>query len=291
MWELRYPEHADAIAEKRGLHNMAYSFFDSVGVSAEARAALSHTRVQFTHDGVTVNLAVVPRTGKPRPVVVLIHGGGGVLGDAVAGGGLLQTAYETDSVVVSVDYRTAPEHPYPAAFNDCEAAVRWAAKHAAEYGGDGERLAVLGLSMGGGLAAAVAAELRSVVKVQALVAPVLTYGATTKSYVEFGSVPTLPTEGMLWMWLQYAPDAQACKADPKCSPSSRVDLKGLPPAIIMTGAADALRDEGAEYAQRLKAAGVDVTYSAYRGTHISLLPRFDSESFDRFAAALRARLH
>jgi acetyl esterase len=171
-------------------------------------------------------------------------------------------------VVVSVDYRLAPETKFPGAADDCYAATLWATHNAAQINGDPARIAVGGDSAGGNLAAAVCLMARDrqtpLPVFQLLVYPVTGYDFNTASYRQNAEGYLLTREGMQWYWqhyLQHADDA----ANPYAAPLLAADLRGLPPALVITAEFDPLCDEGAAYAQRLQAAGVPTQYSQYDG--------------------------
>ncbi len=206
-----------------------------------------------------------PETERPRPTVVFFHGGGYTLcgldsHDATA----RRLAVAAGAVVVSVDYRLAPEHRFPAAVDDAYAALCWAAEHCASLGGAPGALVTAGDSSGGGLATAVALRARDergpVVARQVLVYPVLDAAQDTPSYRENAEGFFLTAAHMRWFWQQYlGPDGDG--GHPLASPLRAADLAGLPPALLVTAGCDPLRDEGLAYANRLRTAGVDVTLS------------------------------
>ncbi|NRQ34352.1 alpha/beta hydrolase [Nonomuraea sp. NN258] len=207
--------------------------------------------------------------GGGRPVVVYFHGGGfticsldthdAVCRDICAG---------AEAVVVSVDYRLAPEHPYPAAVEDACAATRWAHEHAAELGGDPGRLVVAGDSAGGNLATVVCLKARDEragppISLQVLIYPVTDADQDTPSYRENGTGYFLTAAHMRWFWDCYQPDP-ARRAEPYSSPV-HADLSGLPPALVLTAEHDPLRDEGEAYARLLGFAGVPAHGVRYDG--------------------------
>jgi len=205
----------------------------------------------------------------PFPILVWFHGGGWVVGDLdMADATARHLAVGAGCVVVSVDYRLAPETKFPGAADDCYAATQWAAQHAAEIDGDPHRIAVGGDSAGGNLAAAVSLMARDrrgpSLAFQLLVYPVTHCNYTTNSYQSFAEGYMLTRASMQWYWDHYLQDA-ADANNPYAAPLVAKDVSGLPPALVITGECDPLCDEGAAYAQRLKDAGVSTTYSCYDG--------------------------
>jgi acetyl esterase len=203
------------------------------------------------------------------PVLVFFHGGGWVIGDLDTHDVLCrQLTAEARICVVSVDYRLAPEHKFPAAVDDAWAATRWIVAHAAELGVDGGRLAVAGDSAGGNLAAVVALLARDqggpAIALQALLYPVTDVGTETGSYRDFHEGFLLTRESMRWFFAQYLRTG-ADAADWRVSPLRARSLAGLPPALIVTAGFDPLRDEGEAYAVALRNAGVRVDAVCYGG--------------------------
>jgi acetyl esterase len=204
-----------------------------------------------------------------RPVLVYFHGGGWVIGDLDTHDGTVRAVAEgSGATVVSVDYRLAPEHPFPAAIDDSVAAVRWVVANAADLGVDPARLAVGGDSAGGNLAAIAAAELCDSdvdIRFQLLVYPVTDGTMGLPSVVDNADGYFLTADTMRWFWDHYVGDRD--RTDPRCSPLHLADdsLAGLPPALVITAEYDPLRDEGEAYATRLAAVGVEVTTSRYDG--------------------------
>jgi acetyl esterase/lipase len=195
------------------------------------------------------------------PVIVHLHGGGWVLGDLdTHDPGCRDLAADSGCAVVAVDYRLAPEHPFPAALEDSLAVVR----AVGELGLDPERVAVYGDSAGGGLAAVIARELRAGVRHQALVYPVCDarLGATD-SYVRYADGYFMTAADMRWFLDHYA--AGVDPTDPRLSPLAADDVSGAAPATIVLAECDPLRDEGVAYARKLEAAGVEVELREYPG--------------------------
>ncbi len=203
-----------------------------------------------------------PASPGPHPVVVYFHGGGWVLGDATSDDPLCRDlCVRSDALVVSVDYRHAPEHRFPAAFEDGWAATRWVADHAAELGGIPGQPAVCGWSAGGGIAAAVCQLARDAggpsIVGQALLTPVTDTDQTRGSYIENGEGYVL-TAGLMKWFLDYYAEPEV-RDDPRIAPLRAADLSGLPPAIVVVAEFDPLRDEGIAYAEALAAAGVSTS--------------------------------
>ena len=211
-----------------------------------------------------------PATPRPHPVIVYFHGGGWVLGDATSDDPLCRDlCVRADAVVFSMNYRHAPEHPFPAAFDDGVAALQWVADNAAALGGLPDRLAVAGWSAGGNIAAAVCQWARDHggprISGQLLLTPV-TDARPYPSYQENADGYGLTAPLMQWFADLYAGPAD----DPRRSPL-RGDLAGLPPAMVVTCEFDPLRDEGNAYAAALAAAGVPTEHVQARGhTHLSM---------------------
>ena len=203
------------------------------------------------------------------PAVVIFHGGGWVIGsldshDPVCG----EIADDAACVVISVDYRLAPEHPFPAAVDDATAAFRWVVANAASLGVDPQRIAVMGDSAGGNLAAVVALDTRDdAVRpcFQVLVYPAVDLTRSFPSHRTLAKGYFLEEATMDWFIDHYAPN----KADhrlPRASPIFAKSLAGLPPALVQTAGFDPLRDEGQAYADKLAEAGVSVQHQCYGST-------------------------
>lgn len=209
-----------------------------------------------------------PQSDGPLPLMVYYHGGGWVLGDLETHDGFCRTlAVETPCVVLSVDYRLAPEDPYPAAPEDCYAALLWAAEHVVELGGRADQILVGGDSAGGNLAAVTALLARDrggpTLAGQLLLYPVTDMAhVETESYRSFAEGYFLTRDSMLWFRDHYLPNP-ADWTQPEASPLLASDLAGLPPAIVITAGFDPLRDEGNDYAARLTAAQVSVRHTCY----------------------------
>jgi acetyl esterase len=212
--------------------------------------------------------AGVPDTTR-LPAYVYFHGGGWVIGDVNTHDVVCrQLTAASGASVVSVDYRLAPEHKFPAAADDAWAATRWVVAHAAELGLDGQRLAVGGDSAGGNLAAVVALMARDAggpaIALQVLIYPVTDVMRETRTYADFADGYMLTRDSMRWFIAHYLA-SKADAADWRVSPLRAPSLSGLPPALIVTAGFDPLRDEGEQYAGRLRDAGNMVDYACYGG--------------------------
>ncbi|GAB3018457.1 flavin-containing monooxygenase [Mycobacterium bourgelatii] len=215
-----------------------------------------------------------PASEGPHPLVVYFHGGGWVLGDAASDDPLCRDlCVLSDALVVSVNYRHAPEYRFPAAHDDGWAALQWVAAHAEELGGVPGRLAVCGWSAGGNIATVVCRLARDAagprIVGQVLLTPVTDTDFTRGSYVENAEGYGLTTALMRWFFDQYSdPDV---RHDPRLAPLRAAELSGLPPAMIVAADFDPLRDEGIAYAEALAAAGVPTQVLRARGhTHLSV---------------------
>jgi acetyl esterase/lipase len=213
-----------------------------------------------------------PDSGTARPALVYMHGGGFVLGNAEGDRFLpAQIAAQTGTVVVSVDYRLAPEHPFPAAVEDCYAALAWTARHAGDLGVDPARIGVGGVSAGAGLAAGVALLARDrggpELCFQLLDVPELDDRLATRSMREFSDTPLWSRPNAELSWRHYlGPQAGGAQLSPYAAPARAADLSGLPPAYVSVCQFDPLRDEGIEYAQRLVQQGVPTELHMFPGT-------------------------
>jgi acetyl esterase/lipase len=214
--------------------------------------------------------------GASLPGLVYYHGGGWVIGDLDTHDVFCrQLTAEAGIAVVSVDYRLAPEHKFPAAVDDAWAAARWVAADADQLGIDARRLAVGGDSAGGNLAAVVCLMARDqkgpAIAAQVLNYPVTDLAADTDSYRDFADGYLLTRDGMRWFIGHYLASPEQA-SDWRASPLRARSLQGLPPALIVTAGFDPLRDEGEAYARRLRDAGGRVDYVCYGGMLHGFLP-------------------
>ncbi|MBV9116962.1 MAG: alpha/beta hydrolase [Acetobacteraceae bacterium] len=206
----------------------------------------------------------------PFPLLVFFHGSGFVVCSLDTHDAMCRNLCAgAGCVVVSVDYRLAPEHKFPAAPEDCLHATRWAATNAASLGADPARVAVGGDSAGGNLAAVTALRVRDeggpALCAQLLVYPVTEYwDAGMPSYAENAEGYGLTRDGMKWFWDHYLENLEDAR-DPRAAPLRAPDLRGLPPALVVTAEYDPLRDEAERYAARLREAGVPAELVRYAG--------------------------
>ncbi|MCW2748088.1 MAG: alpha/beta hydrolase [Nocardioidaceae bacterium] len=220
----------------------------------------------------------VPSGEGPFPVVVYFHGGGWVSGDLDMHDRTCRRITNlARCAVVNVDYRLAPEHPFPAPLSDAYAATLWATEHAHEFSGDPSRLIIAGSSAGGNLAAAVALRARDEdgprIALQVLIYPVLDSTMDYESFEQYSDGFLLSRSQMRWYWDQYVPDL-AQRGNPLVSPMHATSLSGLPPAYVLTAECDPLRDEGEAYASRLQTEGVDASHVRYKGQIHAFLNMF-----------------
>jgi acetyl esterase len=218
-----------------------------------------------------------PHGTGPFPLLVFYHGSGFVLCSLDTHDGMCRNLCAgAGHVVVSVDYRLAPEHPFPDAPDDCLAATRWAAAHAAELGADASRMTICGDSAGGNLAAVTALRLRDEGGPrpigQMLLYPVTDWHTPgTPSYVENAEGYGLTRATMEWFLGHYIADPATQATHPHAAPLRAPDLSGLPPAYVSTAEYDPLRDEGEAYTRRLREAGVKVTLTRFAGMNHGFL--------------------
>jgi acetyl esterase/lipase len=253
---------------------------------AEARVAAAKAFALFdrpAREDVDIQMLSAPRPGddgaipirvyRPRlpnrltPALVYFHMGGGVIWDLeICHHFCSSMAAEAGCLVLSVDYRRAPEHKFPAALDDALCAFRWARDHARALGGNSSRIAVGGDSAGGMLAAAVAQETRRLNErtpvLQLLIYPAVDWTAESGSMISYGESFPLNTPIMHWFREQFLNSLEDA-ADVRASPGRNPDLRGLPPALVYTAGHDPLVDQGRDYAEGLKVSGVPVLYRCF----------------------------
>ena len=208
-----------------------------------------------------------PTSEAGLPAIVFCHGGGFVLGDLDTHDSIChRLAHSSGCAVIAVDYRRAPETRFPGALDDCTAALHWIVEHAASLGVDGKRIALCGDSAGGNLAAATALRARRGgpdVGHVALLYPMLDPACDSESMHAFGRGYLLARSGVQWSWSQYL--GQPDDASNPLVALLHADLAGLPTTSVVTAERDPLRDEGEAFAERLRAAGVEVVARRYAG--------------------------
>jgi acetyl esterase len=230
-----------------------------------------------------------PSTESGQPVLVYFHGGGMVMGSNHSFEPLARAlAAVSNATVVSVDYRLAPESPAPAQFDDAYTATTWVSEHANQIGVDAARLAVVGDSAGGSLAAAVALAARDhagpPICCQVLLYPGLDRDMGAPSITASTDAPMLRLDDINFMH-DLADTAAGAPHDPYRIPAYANDLSGLPPAIVVTAECDPIRDWGERYANRLREARVQVTLTRYPGMYHGFLMRSDATARSRLAIA------
>ena len=283
-----------------------------VGTPAEAREVLRglqvpperpievarvEDRVADTETGAIPVRIFTPEGTGPFPVLLWFHGGGWTVGSIEESDTTCRSlCRRAGAIVVCPDYRLAPEHPFPAAAEDCHAVTAWVAREAAALGVDGMRIAVGGDSSGGNLAAVIALMARNRggprLRFQLLVYPIVGLPSDGRaSYDAYADGHFLTRAGMEWFAEQYV-SSPADEDDPLLVPLRADDLSGLPPALVIGAECDPLFDEGVEYARRLSEAGVDCVHSRYNGqihAFFVLTEQFDAAfaAHDEAAAALK----
>ena len=268
---------------KNGITFAQQMGFDKLHLAppAQTRDGMKHApkNPKPTPVGEVVNLTIpehnipvriyIPEGQGLFPVISYFHGGGFVLMNLDTHDEICrQLCVKTNAVVMSVDYRLAPENPYPAATTDSINAVKWMIQNATNYKGDGSKMAVSGDSAGGYMAIYTAQKLKEegvTLKAQIAAYPVTDhYTSVHQSWEENKEGYILTAEMMKWFWDNYIGDAT--KFD-EASPLRFNDFKGLPPALIITANYDPLRDEGKAYSDKLQAAGVESVYQNYENVH------------------------
>ncbi len=251
------PVHQLTAAEAR---EQAEQFFQGPAVEV---AGIQRDLVAQTPVGEIPCRLYHPQPGTQLPLLVYYHGGGWVLGDLDSAHGVTASlAARSGCAVLSVDYRLAPEHPFPAAVDDAFASLQWANANAKKLEIDPERIGVGGDSAGGNLAAVVSILARDAggpsLRFQLLIYPATDPGAETASMRRLATGFLLESKDMLWFWDHYCPDPKH-RLDVRAAPLRVPDAAGLPPAHIVLAELDPLIDEGQAYADRLESAGNRVT--------------------------------
>ena len=283
------PVHEGTPEEAR---EMVVGFTDMMGPGPDVARSENHTITSA--DGSTFGAIVVVPEGTPRGVMIYYHTGGWVIGRAADTDHLCRImANRTGCTVVNIDYRLAPEHPYPAAVEDCYATLEWTAANLDSIAGGDVPIMIGGDSAGGNLAAVVALRARDrggpEIALQALIYPVTDADLDNASYRDPENQLMLDRDGMVWLWDLYLPDATR-RTEQDASPLRAADLSNLPPALVLTAEYDVLRDEGEAYAAKLSDAGVDVELTRHAGQMhgfftLLMLPG-SGPAMDQFVAAV-----
>lgn len=286
------PWHTLSVEEARRLEN------DLFTPEPEAREAVGAvTEFEIAGDGGSIPLRVyTPSAPGPHPVLVFCHGGGWIMGTLDSADDICRGfCRRAGRAIVSVDYRLAPEHPFPAGLADAISALEWVGANAGSIDGDPDEIVVAGTSAGGNLAAGLARYSTTVdtvpdVSRQLLLYPMLDRDTSRDSYRENADAPFLVPEDVEWFWdeyLRYDIDA----ANPYAVPLDGPDLEALPPATVASAGHDPLYSEAFAYADQLQGAGVDAVHQHYSGLcHGFLSLAADvptaSDAFDELAATL-----
>jgi acetyl esterase len=238
------------------------------GVPVEAVERIENRTIPGPGGPIPVRI-YIPVVGEKMPALVYFHGGGWVIGNLDSHDRECRSlANQSHCTVIAVDYRLAPEHPFPAAVDDAYAATRYIAEHADEFGVDPRKIAVGGDSAGGNLATVVALMARDKggppLVFQLLIYPCTDILATAGSMADFAEGPFLTRVLMDWFYSHYLPN-ESDRRKVEASPMYTADLLGVPPAIVMTAECDPLRDQGETYARKMREAGVAVTVKRYEG--------------------------
>jgi acetyl esterase len=262
----RPPFHTQTVAEARA------SYTAAAEVLEPPRAALARVEaVQLqAGDGALLNARLYAPSHDALPVLLYLHGGGFTIGNLETHDSLCrQLALRSEAAVLALDYRLAPEHPFPCAVDDSWAALRWLAEHGGDLGLDPTRLAVGGDSAGATLAAVTAIHARETgvpLRLQLLITPGTTAHADTPSHREFAHGYLLEAETIAWFFDQYIAPEQRC--DWRFAPLEADDVDGVAPACVVLAECDPVVDEGLAYCDKLRAAGVAVELDLVRGvTH------------------------
>jgi acetyl esterase len=292
------PDPNLSLAEQIAARHRAFRAIGaSFSTAFEPVARAEDRRIPGPAGDIPVRLyAPLPQAPTPAPVLVFYHGGGFCAGDLESHDRPLRAlANRSGCLLLAVDYRLAPDHPYPAANDDCWAALVWVAEHAAAIGADPTRIAVGGDSAGGLLAAWVAQKARThgpALRLQVLLYPNLDATTALPSWKQFGTGQYLVSHVKMREWFDLYLPKGIHREDPAVSPLFATDLSGLAPAFLVTADHDPLHDEGEAYAARLKAAHVPLDYTCWPGMihgffHLAGALDAGKVLTDQTAAALR----
>jgi acetyl esterase len=266
------------------------TFFKAISTPEEFLPPIynvDHSKIQKPEGELPIRI-YTPAKGNNFPALVWFHGGGWVLGDLdTAEFACRNLANDNKCVVISIDYRLAPETPFPCAIDDCYLATEWVFNNAQELGIDAKKIAVGGDSAGGNLAACVSLRARDndlPLAFQLLVYPVISADFNTSSYNDYAEGFLVTRDFLQWCWDCYVPDVYSRK-HPDVSPIHAENLSGLPRVFIITAEFDPLRDEGEAYGDALKAAGVAVEVKRYDGMIHGFYYMLTEEPVDQIVSA------
>lgn len=255
----------------------ALGTLDLIGPGVQV-SEVENVELRSTEGADPFEVRILKPSGQPEGIIVYLHGGGWVVSDIVAYDAIgRQLAVGTGYTVVLVNYRKAPEYPYPAPADDCWTALKWVDEHRAELAASGAPLVIGGDSAGGNLSAAMTLRAREQdgpkIDYQVLVYPVTDADFTRPSYLDPENQLMLTTETMEWFWDHYAPAERRAEQD--VSPLRAASLADLPDALVVIAEHDVLRDEGEAYAQRLAEEGVNVESVLFEGQMHGFISMFN----------------
>jgi len=282
-----------------GLSRQALAVTSGLCRGCPALAKIEDRQIPGSGGPLRVRIYTPPEGHAPFGVCLYFHGGGWVLNSIDTHDDLARRLCAASGCLfVSVDYRLAPEHPFPAAIDDGYAALKWVSAHAAELGIDPRRIAVAGDSAGGNIAAVLCLMTRDrhgpPIAFQALVYPITDCDLDRPSYLQNADGYFLTRGQMRWFWDNYLPQHER-RNDPYASPLRAASFAGMPPAYVLTAEYDPLRDEGEAYAAALERAGVSVRLHRYDGLIHAFLKRVDNfttahAAIAEIGAALKAAI-
>ena len=238
-----------------------------IPLSGEKENVFEITEKELLNEGNSLKLRIYrPNNNVKSPLTIYFHGGWFNAGNLQTHDTpLRQLANLSQSMIIAVDYRLAPEHPFPAGLYDCEFAVKWIIENASTLNIDLKKITIAGDSAGGALAATITRKFRSIVIAQLLIYPVTDNSMKTSSWDEFQNGPLLDLKGAIQAWDWYLPNIED-RNNPDAVPLLADDLTGFPPTFVAVSEFDPLKDEGILYAEKLKANSVDVQQKLYKGT-------------------------
>lgn len=244
------------ITDKVQASRVSYERLNPLAGEQEAVFAVENSVIEFPDRKINIRI-YRPSDKKELPAVVYFHGGGFFKGSLETHDRpLRQLANLAETIVISVDYRLAPEHPFPNGLNDCIDVTEWIINHATALGINSQRIAVAGDSAGGALATTVAGKLNNIV-CQVLIYPIMDFLFTTPSWAAFADGPVVTLKSVIELWEYYTEDKI------NAAPIYNDDLYSMPDAFIITAEYDPLQDEAAAYAKKLRRANVEVTEKLY----------------------------